>query len=66
MAGFNQDFAFLKHDAPLLLIEAHIQGAVGVEIDQCAIRQAQGALLANGGALVGQPVIDRQVTWPGK
>ncbi|MNQ43158.1 hypothetical protein D3C85_568780 [compost metagenome] len=66
MTGFNQDFAFLKHDAPLLFIETHIQRTVGIEIDQRAVSQTQGALLANGGALVGQPIVDRQVTIPGE
>ncbi|MNG07427.1 hypothetical protein D3C84_907260 [compost metagenome] len=62
MAGFDEDFPFLQNDQPLLFIEANVHGAVGVEVDQRTVAQAQGALLAGGGALVGQPVIDRQVT----
>ncbi len=66
MPGLDQDLAFLKHDPPLLLVEAHIQRTVGIEVDHRAVGQAQGALLAGGGALVCQPVVHRQVAFPGK
>ena len=66
VAGFDEDFAFLQHDQPALLIEAHVDGTVGVEVDQRAVRQFQRALLAGGGALVGQPIVDRHVAFAGK
>ncbi|MNP11281.1 hypothetical protein D3C76_1034600 [compost metagenome] len=66
MTGFDQDFAFLQDDQSLLLIETHVHRTVGVEVDQGAIIQANGALLTGGGALVGQPIVDWQVTLTGK
>ncbi|MOA29039.1 hypothetical protein D3C78_1500260 [compost metagenome] len=66
MAGLDEDLAVLQDDSSLLLIEAHVQRTVGVEVDHRAIGQAQGALLARGGALVGQPIADGQVAFAGK
>ncbi|MOA55069.1 hypothetical protein D3C78_1787950 [compost metagenome] len=43
VTGFDQDFAFLQDDQSLLLIETHVHRTVGVEVDQGAIIQANGA-----------------------
>ncbi|MNQ97444.1 hypothetical protein D3C85_1130950 [compost metagenome] len=66
MTGFDKDFAFLKDDQALLLIETYVHGAVGIEVDHGAVGQAKGALFAGRGALVGQPIIDRQIPFAGE
>ena len=66
MTGFDEDFPVLKNHPALLLIKAHVHGTVGVEVDHCAVAQAQSALLAGGGALIGQPIVNRQITLTGE
>ena len=39
---------------------------MGVEVDLRAVRQCQRALFAGGGALIGQPIVERYITLPGK
>jgi hypothetical protein len=66
VAGLDEDFAFLQHNQPALLIKTHVDGAMGIEVDPGAIGQFQRALLAGGGALVGQPIVDRYVAFAGE
>ena len=66
MAGFDENFACLQHDQAACFVEAHINGAVGVEVYSRAVRQLQRALFTGGGALVGQPIVNRHVTLTGK
>ncbi|MNN19912.1 hypothetical protein D3C81_1331700 [compost metagenome] len=66
MPGFDKNFAFLQHDQPALLIEPHIHRTVGVQIQHSAVRQTHGALLTGRGALIGEPVIQRQKAFAGE
>ena len=66
VSGFDEDFAFLQNNQALLCIEAHVHGAVGIEVEQRAVGQPHSALFAGGGTLVGEPVIERQIAFTGK
>ncbi|MNW12604.1 hypothetical protein D3C71_2103380 [compost metagenome] len=56
MTGFDRDLTLMQHDQPLLAFVVDIDCRVAVQAQQRAVFQAQGAQLAGGGALVGQPV----------
>ncbi|MCY1175050.1 hypothetical protein D9M73_152710 [compost metagenome] len=58
VSGLDGNLALMQDNQALLFIEADVHRRMGIEADQGAVGQAQAALLAGAGALIGEPVTD--------
>ena len=59
-AGADQDFAAHQAQAPFGGIEAHVDGAIGVQRQAAAVDQRDRAPFADGAAFIGQPLAPRR------